>query len=387
MSVSPLPLPLATTVPFARPHIDGADIEAVTRVLTSGWLTTGEECLRLEADLAAFTGAREVVSVSSCTAALELAFRSLRLAPGARVGIPTWTFLASATAPHSTGAQPVLLDVDPHTLNLAPDAVEAALPTLDALVVVHFGGAPVDRRIFEMAAAAGVPVVEDAAHALGGSDHRGPIAGRGTVGACFSFYATKNFTSAEGGAFVTDDPDRAEFVRSQRLHGLSTDAWARYRPGAPNSYDLGEPGLKANLPDLLAALVRSQLARAGCLQAARRERVREYHHLLTDLRGLVVVPGAVDERSADHLMVVLLPPGVDRSSIVAILADQGIGTSVHFRPLHQMGWFASNAEVGPTGVAGADSVADRALSLPLHPNLTSADVVHVVSALDAALPG
>lgn len=385
MSVSPLPL--STTIPFARPHIDASDVEAVTRVLTSGWITTGEECLNLEAELAAFTGAREVVSVSSCTAALELAFRSLRLAPGARVGVPTWTFLASATAPLSTGAVPVLLDVDPCTLNLSPDAVAAALPTLDALVVVHFGGTPIDRRIFEMAAAADVPVVEDAAHALGASDHRGPIAGRGTVGACFSFYATKNFTSAEGGAFVTDDPDRAEFVRSQRLHGLSTDAWSRYRPGARPSYDIIEPGLKANLPDLLAALLRSQLARAGTLQALRRERVREYHHLLTDVPGVVTVPGTLDERSADHLMVVLLPSGIDRSTVVDALAAQGIGTSIHFKPLHHMRWFADNTEVGPTGVGGADLAADRALSLPLHPNLASADVEHVVSALDAALRG
>ncbi len=379
--VAPAPVP----IPVARPLIEEQDIEAVTRVLRSGWLSTGEECERLEADLARVTGAAHAIGVSSCTAALELAFRSLRLSPGARVGVPTWTFVASALAPRSTGAVPVLLDVDPRTLNLSPDAVEAALPSLDALVVVHFGGAPVDRRIFDLAAAAGVPVVEDAAHALGTIDHRGPMAGRGTVGACFSFYATKNITSGEGGALVTDDAEVAAFCRSQRLHGVSADAWARYRPGAKRGYDLVEPGLKANLPDVLAALARSQLARLDDVQARRRELVGSYHELLSSVAGLELVPGEVDQRSADHLMVVLLPSGRDRDEVAARLADHGIGTSVHFQPLHRFSWFATHAEVGPSGLDGADAVADRALSLPLHSGLELEDVERVSTALRDAL--
>lgn len=369
---------------FARPHVDQSDHDAVTRVLTSGWITTGDECLRLEEELCALTGAAHAVAVSSCTAALELSLRSLRLPPGSRVGVPTWTFVASANAALAAGLEPVLLDVDPTTLNVAPNAVGAALDGLDALVVVHFGGVPVDRSVLDDAAAAGVPVVEDAAHALGAEDHRGPMAGRGTVGACFSFYATKNVTAAEGGALVTDDPDRAAFARTQRLHGLSADAWARYRPGAPAAYDVEEPGLKANLPDLLAALARSQLARLADLQATRRRLVTAYREGLTGL-PVVPVPPEADGRSADHLVVVLLPPDVDRDEVAVALAEERIGTSVHFRPLHRMRWFARNAAVGPTGLAGADSVADRALSLPLHPNLTEADVARVCAALGRAL--
>jgi len=213
------------------------------------------------------------------------------------------------------------------------------------------------------------------------------MAGRGTVGACFSFYATKNITSAEGGAFVTDDAERAGFARSQRLHGLTADAWARYIPGSAPGYDLIEPGLKANLPDLLAALARSQLARIDDMQASRRRVVRAYHEHLAGIPGLDIVPGPLDERSADHLFVVVLPPGLDRGSVMAGMAREGISTSVHFQPLHRMRWFTEHAEVGPTGVGGAESVAERALSLPLHPSLTPADVERVAAALRRALAG
>lgn len=374
-------------IPFARPHIDDTDVEAVRRVLTSGWITTGSECLALEEELRSATGAAHAVAVASCTAALELAFRSLRLPPGARVGVPTWTFVASATAPASTGAVPVLLDVDPTTLNLAPEAVDAAIDDLDALVVVHFGGVPVERAVLDRAASAGVPVVEDAAHALGATDHRGPVAGRGTVGACMSFYATKNITSSEGGALLTDDPARAAFARRQRLHGLSVDAWARYHPGSSPRYDLAEPGLKANLPDLLAGLARSQLARFDQLQAVRRRLVSAYREVLADIPDLDLVPPSPNARSADHLVVVLLPSGTDRATVMDRMTGEGIGTSIHFEPLHRMSWFCAHAEIGPTGVGRAEEVADRALSLPLHANLDVDDVERVGAALRRALAG
>lgn len=375
------PSPIA----FARPDVDASDVEAVTRVLASGWLTTGEESQALERELEAATGAPHAVAVSSCTAALELAFRTLDLAPGARVGVPTWTFVASAAVPAHLGAQPVLLDVRADDLNLDPRAVEAEIAGLDALCLVHFGGVPVAAEVRELAAAAGVPVVEDAAHALGARDDRGPIAGRGTVGACLSFYPTKNITSAEGGALLTDDEERAEAARRLRMHGMSSDAWSRYRVGGKATYELDQLGIKANLPDLLASLARTQLARLDALQARRRQLVTAYRRGLATVDDVVVVPGRLDERSADHLMVVLLPVDVDRGDVVADLATAGIGTSVHFTPLHAMSWFQRNAAVGATGVAVAESIRLRALSLPLHPGLDDDDVDRVVEALAGSL--
>ena len=373
-------------VAFAPPHITEADIEAVSQVLRTGWLSTGAVCAALEADLAERVEAPHVVAVSSCTAALQIAVASLRLPPGSRVGVPTWTFVASASSVVHTGAVPVLLDVDPTTLNVAPEAVEAAIAEgIDALMVVHFAGTPVDPAVFELAARAGIPVIEDAAHALGASDHRGPISGAGTVGACYSFYATKNLTSAEGGALATHDDEVARYARSQRLHGLSSDAWGRYRVGANPEYDVLEPGLKANLPDLLAALAHSQLGRFDQMQARRRDIVTRYRSAVEAMPGCQVVPAHADPRSADHLFVLILPEGVERPTVTSALAAAGIGTSVHFRPVHQFTWFREHAPVGPTGVEVAERLAGRALSLPLHAGMADGDVTRVLDALGGVL--
>jgi len=367
---------------FAVPEITEADVEAVTRVLRSGWITTGDECLALEAELAEFLEVPHVVTTSSCTAALEIAIAHLRLAPGARVGVPTWTFASTALAAHRDGAVPVLLDVDADTLNLAPDALSDALDEgLDAVIAVHFAGVALDEKVHELCAQAGVPLIEDAAHALGTRDHRGLVAGQGTAGACYSFYATKNLTSGEGGALATDDEELAEFARVFRLHGMSRDAWARYHPGASEGYDVIEAGIKGNMPDLLAALARSQLHRFGELQHRRRHIVGRYRADLADIEGLTFVPRDLSADGADHLMVVLLPDGVNRSVVRRRMAERKIGTSVHFQPLHTLRWFEEHAVVARRGTPTADDVAPRALSLPLHPGLTDTDVDFVCEIL------
>lgn len=373
-------------IPFAPPHIIEDDVEAVASVLRSGWLSTGPECAQLEASLAERIGAPHVVAVSSCTTALQIAVRSLHLPAGSRVGVPTWTFVASASSIVHAGCVPVLLDIDEDTLNVSAAAVEAAITEgLDALMIVHFAGRPVDAEVLRLAAAAGIPVIEDAAHALGAADDRGPISGVGTVGACFSFYATKNLTSAEGGALATHDDELAHYARSQRLHGLSNDAWGRYRIGATPEYDVVEPGLKANLPDVLAALAHSQLLRFDAMQARRREVVVRYRSALEELDACRIVPATPDDRSADHLFVILLPDGVERADVVAAMAAAGIGTSVHFRPVHTFSWFRDHAPLGPTGVGTADRLAKRALSLPLHAGLTDAEADRVLEALVGTL--
>jgi dTDP-4-amino-4,6-dideoxygalactose transaminase len=366
---------------FAVPEVTEDDIAAVTRVLRSGWLTTGTECAGLEADLAHHLGAAHVVAVSSCTAALEISLAHLRLPPGSRVGVPAWTFISTALAAVHNNLTPVLLDVDPTTLNLSPRALSAALDRgLDAVIAVHFGGVPVAAEVHHLCAAAGVPLVEDAAHALGSRDHRGPVGGPGGAAVCFSFYATKNLTSAEGGAIATDDADLAAFARAYRLHGMSADALARYQPGGSVGYDLVEPGIKANLPDVLAALARSQLRRFDHMQARRRELLATYRAHL-EPRGLRFVPGVPDPGSADHLAVVVLPDGVDRAAVITGLKAAGIHPSVHFRPLHHFSWFAANAAVGPGGLPVCDALADRMLSLPLHVGLTETDIQRVADTL------
>lgn len=373
------------SVPFAAPDIHADDVDAVTQVLASGWITSGSECMALEAELADYLTVDHVVAMSSCTAALDTAVAFLDLPPGAAVGVPTWTFVSTALAAVHAGLVPVLLDVDPNTLNLDLASLDRAIADgLDAVIGVHFGGLPLDRSVHERCADAGIPLVEDGAHALGAHDHRGTLAGQGTAGACFSFYATKNLTSGEGGALATDDERLAEFARSFRLHGLSKDAWSRYGPDAPHGYDLLAPGIKGNLPDLLAALARSQLHRFDATQASRRHLVQHYRKGL-DGCAIRFVPDDLVEGSADHLVVVILPEGVSRDAVVSHLSAAGIATSVHFQPLHTFGWFREHAKVGAGGAPTADALAPRALSLPLHTRLTDDDVAYVCDTLRGAL--
>ncbi len=369
---------------LADPSITEEDIAAVTAVLRSGWLTSGRESVALEQELGEYLDCPYVITVSSGTAALELSFAYLGLPPGARVGVPTWTFPASAFAPYHHGASIVLLDSDPETMNLSLESLDAALAEgLDAVVVVHFGGTPVSEAIHHRCQDAGVPVVEDAAHAFGASDHRGKVAGAGTAGAAFSFYATKNLTSGEGGALATDDPELARFATAYRLHGLTRKAGAAWDPDATT--DIVGPGYKANLSDILAALARSQLHRFDELQARRRSAVLRYREHLASIEGLSMVPRELDEGNADHLLTVALPSHVDRRRVFGRLDAVGIGTSLHFRPLHDYGWFGGNASIGPSGVPVANEMANRLISLPLHPGLTDLEVDHVCEVLSDAL--
>ena len=365
---------------FAAPDISEDDIDAVVSVLRSGWITTGAESEGLERDLSQFLGGdAQVVALSSCTAALEITAAYHGLDVGKRVGIPTWTFASTALAMMRDGATPVLLDVDPDTLNIDVDSLRQALDSggLDAVVAVHMGGVPVPQEVYELCGARDIPVIEDAAHALGATDHRGPIGSASRAGTCFSFYATKNLTAAEGGALATIDPALANFARSYRLHGLSLDAYERYQPGRPIDYDLVLPGIKANLPDVLSALARSQLLRFPAIQARRRELVNRYRLNLSEVKDVRPIPAVPVEGSADHLMLVEFLSSVDREHLRAAASVEGIGTSVHFRPLHTFSWLRTRAQIGPGGTPKADRLRHSVLSLPLHTRLTDGDVDRV----------
>jgi dTDP-4-amino-4,6-dideoxygalactose transaminase len=378
--------PVAQPLQFVNPGVSDEDVHAVMRVLRSGWLTTGAECRAFEEELADYLDAHYAVGVSSGTAALELALRCLDLPRGSRVAIPAWTFVATMTAVLRAGLAPMLVDVDPDSLNVAPSALAAAIESgIDAAVVVHFAGVPVDREVHELCANAEVPLVEDAAHALGAVDNRGLIRGSGSVGACFSFGSTGNITAGEGGALVTDRADIAARAAALRLHGLTRDAWARFRPDEPIAYGLLEPGMKANLPDLLAALARSQLARLEDRQERRRRLVIEYRKQVAVIPGVRAVPEHLAVDGADHLFVVVLPEFTDRDRVQRDLRDAGVPTAVHFPPLHHFDWFRAHAEIGRGGLATADAHAGRALSLPLHAEMATGDVERVVATLGQAL--
>lgn len=373
----------APRIRFAVPSIEEDDIAAVSRVLRGAWITSGEEVEGLERDLAQHLGAEYVVAVSSCTAALEIALAHQPIPSGALVAVPTWTFVSTALSVLRAGFVPVIVDVDPVDLNLSVAALEHVIEQVAAVIPVHFGGVPVSAAIRELADANDVVVIEDAAHAFGARDERGLIAGREVAAACFSFYATKNLTSGEGGALATADAELAAFARVHRQHGLSRDAWRRYLPGSVGEYGLESLGLKANLADPAAALARSQLRRYESMQRWRRELVCRYRQDLCAVDGVAAIPAHVAEGSADHLMVVKLPEGVDRPGVQAAMSDMGVDTSVHFTPLHRFDKLRAHARVSDVGVA--DALAERVMSLPLHVGLSLGDVDRVVDSLGAAL--
>ena len=388
MTVQTSPRRVATSrsIPFARTVIGPEARSAVARVLESGWVTTGQEVVEFEREFADYVGAGRGVAVSSCTAGLELALRGLGLAPGSRVLMSTNTFCGAAGAITHAGLVPVLADVDPWSAVPTEDLIRAAVREVggvSAMVVVHLGGRPVDVEAAAAAAGIGLDrVIEDAAHALGtevGTRRVGSIS-RAT---CFSFYATKNLAIGEGGMVTTSDEDFAEALVRTRLHGMSRDAWRRYTPGASWRYDVADDGLKANLTDVQAAIGRAQLRRFDADQARRVEVAARYDAQLAGLPSISLPPRPVEGRHAWHLYAVRIQRGfpVSRDELIDRLSALGIGSSVHFIPLHRLTWHVNHCVVPAAGLPGADEVFEGTLSLPFDQNMTDDDVDEVCAAL------
>ena len=392
MTALPSP-PTTIPVPFARTPVAPGAAEAVARVLASGWVTTGPEVGKFEQEFATLVQAEQAVAVSSCTAALELSLRSLRLPPESAVLVPTVTFCGAVNAVLHAGLRPVLVDIDPETL--MPDerstaaAVQRSGPVA-ASMVMHHAGHPAD--VVSLAAAAGLTpsrVVEDAAHAVGASLGGRPVGSGPAAATCFSFYATKNLPIGEGGMVTTADPDLADYVRRCRLHGMSRDAWRRYLPGASWRYTVEEAGLKANMTDIQAAIGRLQLGRFQKWQQRRADIAARYDARLADVPGIVLPARPAGGGHAWHLYVVQVRPelGVTRDQLIAHLAVRDVGTSVHFVPLHRQPYLVRllGAEADPAGFPIAEQAAEQFLSLPLYPDLPD-EAVDRVCAEIAALP-
>ncbi len=382
-------------VPFADCLISPSAREAAARVLASGWVTTGAEVAAFEREFADHVGARHAVAVTSCTVGIELALRSLSLPAGTAVLTSANTFCGAVHAILHAGLQPVLVDVDPVTGMPSPRTTAQAAEwargrgrTPGAMVVVHWAGDPAD--VAALAAAADLTraqVVEDAAHAVGTRTAEGPV-GAGSAAACFSFYATKNLPIGEGGMITTDDDELARWWHGHRLHGMSRDAWRRYQPGGSWRYDVEEPGLKANMSDLQAAIGRAQLAHLRPWQRRRAEIAAAYDEGLARVPGIGLPhrPAATEGVHAWHLYAVRVrrEAGLTRDDLAEALAARGIGTSVHFIPVHHFSAGRDGAYGPPRPLPGADVLADQVLSLPMHPQLSDSQVLTVIEAVHEA---
>ncbi len=333
-------------LPFSLPTIGDEEIKEVLDTLQSGWITTGPKTKRFEEEFREYIGARHAIAVNSCTAALHIALAALGIGPGDEVIVPTFTFCSTANVVVHLGARPVLVDVG-EDFNVTPQAIEQAItPKTRAIILVHYGGQPCDlEAIYAIAAHHRLCVVEDAAHAVGatyhghkiGSDSLRPATCDLRVVTCFSFYATKNITTGEGGMITTADDELAERMRLLSLHGMSKDAWKRYTSAGSWYYEVVMAGYKYNMTDIQAALGIHQLRKLDGFIAARQRIARLYDQAFADMPEIetpIVHPG---RSHAYHLYAIRLNLErltIDRAQFIEELKGLNIGTSVHFIPVH-----------------------------------------------------
>jgi dTDP-4-amino-4,6-dideoxygalactose transaminase len=379
----------STFLPYNRPDLTEAEAEAVADAVRSLWITRGPRVTAFEAALADYLGVEHVVAVRSCTAALHLALVAEGVGPGDEVVTTPLTFVSSVNVIVQVGATPVLADVDPATGLLDPGAVDAVLtPRTRGVLPVDYAGHPVDLDGFRaLAARRGLFVLEDAAHAIGAAYRDRPV-GQGGHWVAFSFYATKNLTTGEGGALVCPSAAAAERVRVLSLHGLSQNAWARYTEGGSWYYEVHQPGFKYNMTDIDAALGLVQLRRLDAMQARRAAIAARYQEAFMAEPALEIPHVRPGVRPAWHLYPLRIRPerlDCDRDTFVEELRRRRIGTSVHFIPIHYHPYYRERFGWRKGAFPHAEDYFAREISLPLYPTLSDADVEDVVAAvLDVA---
>jgi dTDP-4-amino-4,6-dideoxygalactose transaminase len=371
---------------FGKPVLGDEEIDAVADVIRSTWIGTGNRCVEFERAFADHVGAPHAVAVSSCTAALHAALVASGIGPGDEVVTTALTFVATAHAIQHAGGTPVLADVDEATLNIDLEDVRRRLtPRTKAILPVHFGGLACDMAgLRAVAEEIGAVIIEDAAHAVGTLHEGRPIGASGT--ACFSFYPNKNITTGEGGMVTTDDADLAERLHVLRLHGLSRDAWERFRSKRVVFSDAIALGFKYNLTDMQAAMGLVQLRKLEGFMAVRRELAAVYDRELADIDGLraQVRPWTDTEQHAHHLFVVQVDPssfGIDRDHLLAALREENIGAGVHYRAVHLHPYYRDALGLTAEDLPVASKLSTRVLSLPLSAAMTEDDVVRVCDAV------
>ena len=378
-------------LPFALPDIGEAEIQAVAEAMWSGWLTTGPQAKAFEREFGDVLGGEvQAVAVNSATAGLHLALEALGVGPGDEVIVPTWTFTATAEVVRYLGADPVIVDVDPVTLNIDLGAAEGAItPRTRAVMPVHFAGLAVDRQgIARLARDHGLRVVEDAAHAFP-TVSSGELIGTGSSDAVvFSFYATKTMTTGEGGMIVTADEQIAARVRTMRLHGISRDVFGRYRSTAPSwQYEVVAPGYKYNLTDPAAAMGRVQLRRSGKMRDKRAAIAARYHEAFAGLPLQLPADAPEGDSHAWHLYVIRMTAdaSVARDEFIAEMAKAGVGCSVHFIPLHMHPYWREQCRLVDEQFPVATAEFSRVVSLPIFSRMTDAQVDKVIGAVRGVL--
>jgi dTDP-4-amino-4,6-dideoxygalactose transaminase len=372
-------------VPFHRASIGRQEIDAVVDVLQSGWLTTGLRTKQFESEFARFIGATYPVAVSSCTAALHLALAAIGITEGDEVIVPTMTFSSTSQVVLYFKAKPVLVDSKHDSFHLDPEKIEQAItPRTRAILPVHYAGIPCDMdQILDVARNYDLKVIEDAAHALP-ARYRGRLVGTFGDLACFSFYATKTVTTGEGGMVVTENQEYADRARMLSSHGISRDAWKRYTAEGTWRYDILDIGYKYNMTDLAAALGLVQLAKCEEMRAQRAMVAERYTQALASHVAFAApqIPGHIEH--AWHLYVMKVNQSalrISRDRVIEELKRRGIGTSVHYIPLHLHPLYQNRLGYRNGQFPHAEKHFECAISLPIYPGMTLAETDRVIAAL------
>ena len=370
-------------LPFHIADVTDAEIDAVVDVLKSGWLTTGARAREFETEFARFIGVKHAVAVNSATAAMHLALEAIGLKRGDEVIVPAMTFAATAEVVLYFGARPVLGDCDPETLTMRAEDIEPLITERTrAVIPVHYGGHPCDMDpILALARARGLKVIDDAAHSLPAS-YRGRAVGTLADATAFSFYATKTLTTGEGGMLTTDDDAIADRARIMSLHGISRHAWNRYSAEGSWRYEILAPGFKYNLTDIAAALGLVQLKRQAEITAGRARVAAAYAARLAGIDGISLPVRRDDVEHAWHLYPIRVDgarAGIDRDAMINALRQRGVGTSVHFIPLHHHPLYQQTFGYRPGDFPNADRAFEQILSLPIYPGLSGEQIERVAA--------
>ncbi len=371
-------------IEFFRHNIEESDIERAAGVLRSIFLTTGREVEEFEQKFSHYAGKRYTIGLTSCTAALHISLIALGIGPGDEVITTPMSFCATANAILHAGAGPVFVDVEEETGNLNAELVESAVTErTKAILPVHLYGQMCDmKKIKAVADKYNIKLIEDAAHAIEAL-RDGIRAGRLSDSVCFSFYATKNITSGEGGAVSADSENLADSLRMLRLHGIDKGAADRYTRHYRH-YDMPVLGWKYNMDNIQAALLIGQLERIETLWQKRDNLWRRYEEELQGAKGIDILKTVTNSKHARHLFTILVDPG-KRDALLWMLQDRGIGVAVNYRPIHLLKYYRETFGYREGDYPVAEEIGKRTISLPLYPSLKEEEVRYIVKTLKEAL--
>ncbi len=384
-------------IPYFRFSIAGNEREYLNDVLESGWLTSSSKSLALEDSFVSYSGAKYALSVNSCTSGLHLALESLGISKGSKVLVPSWTFTASAEVIEYLGAEPVFCDVNYGTSSLDSEILCQAIeknPQLNALVLVHFGGqlATISTRenngILDICKAHNIKVVHDAAHAFPASFNNEKVGSFRDI-TCFSFYANKTITSGEGGMVLTNDESLYKRMKLMRLHGIDRDVWERFTSkNNQNDYDIVEAGFKYNLSDINAAVALAQFEKAEELKKKRQKIAKIYTSEFNSIDCLDLPKLTVNfNEHSWHLFNPVLNENspLERDKLISLLNEKGIGTSIHYKPLHRMSFYKNKYNLKNENFPNSERLWKGCFSLPIFPDLQELELEYIIDTLKEIL--